>query len=167
MLWEKVPLVSVKSAFSLLFWHKILIPNFKCYWHEGLCMSRHTGSHKNCLNLLCEKYLNESHWPMRRIRLLECSISALMWCLMISWWIRHISIVSCKWIFITEAQARLASAQSPHVFSLYNIHTGRELQTRTCGRPNSLVGKTVCLCLTTSCIPLPQWFESRWRHASK
>ena len=29
-------------------------------------------SHKNSLNLLGEKYLNESHWPMHRIRLLEC-----------------------------------------------------------------------------------------------
>ena len=28
-------------------------------------------SHKNSLNLLGEKCLNESHWPMRRIRLLE------------------------------------------------------------------------------------------------
>ena len=36
-------------------------------------MSQHTGSHKNNLNLLGEKYLNESHWPMRRIRLLECT----------------------------------------------------------------------------------------------
>ena len=35
-------------------------------------MSQHTGSHKNSLNLLSEKYLNESHWPMCRIRLLEC-----------------------------------------------------------------------------------------------
>ena len=35
-------------------------------------MSQHTGSHKNSLNLLCEKYLNESHWLMHRIRLLEC-----------------------------------------------------------------------------------------------
>ena len=35
-------------------------------------MSQHTGSHKSSLNLLGEKYLNESHWPMRRIRLLEC-----------------------------------------------------------------------------------------------
>ena len=35
-------------------------------------MSQHKGSHKNSLNLLGEKYLNESHWPMRRIRLLEC-----------------------------------------------------------------------------------------------
>ena len=50
----------------------ILIPNIKCYCHEGLCMSQHTGSHKNSLNLLGEKYLNEPHWPMRRIRLLEC-----------------------------------------------------------------------------------------------
>ena len=65
---EKVPLVSVKSTFSLLFWHEILIPNFKCYCHEGLCMSLHT------LNLLGEKYLNESHWPMGQIRLLECTI---------------------------------------------------------------------------------------------
>ena len=64
-----MPLVSVKSTFSLLFWHKSLIPNFKCYCYEGLCMSQHTGSHKNSLNLLCEKYLNESHWPMRQIRL--------------------------------------------------------------------------------------------------
>ena len=69
-----MPLVSVKSTFSLLFWHKILIPNFKCYCHEGLCMSQHTCSHKNSLNLLGEKYLNESHWPMRRIRLLECNL---------------------------------------------------------------------------------------------
>ena len=29
------------------------------------------------------------------------------------------------------------------------------------------VGKTVCLCLTTSYIALPQGFESHWRHASK
>ena len=35
-------------------------------------MSQRTGSHKNCLNLLGEKYLNESHWPMHLIRLLEC-----------------------------------------------------------------------------------------------
>ena len=35
-------------------------------------MSQHTGSHKNKLNLLGEKYLNETHWPMHRIRLLEC-----------------------------------------------------------------------------------------------
>ena len=35
-------------------------------------MSQHTGSYKNSLNLLGEKYLNESHWPMHRIRLLEC-----------------------------------------------------------------------------------------------
>ena len=35
-------------------------------------MSQHTGSHKNSLNLLGEKYLNQSHWPMHRIRLLEC-----------------------------------------------------------------------------------------------
>ena len=35
-------------------------------------MSQHTGSHKNSLNLLGEKYLNESHWPMHQIRLLEC-----------------------------------------------------------------------------------------------
>ena len=35
-------------------------------------MSQHTGSYKNSLNLLGEKYLNESHWLMRRIRLLEC-----------------------------------------------------------------------------------------------
>ena len=34
--------------------------------------SQHTGSHRNSLNLLGEKYFNESHWPMRRIRLLEC-----------------------------------------------------------------------------------------------
>ena len=27
-------------------------------------MSQHTGSHKNSLNLLGEKCLNESHWPM-------------------------------------------------------------------------------------------------------
>ena len=35
-------------------------------------MSQKTGSHKSSLNLLGEKYLNESHWPMHRIRLLEC-----------------------------------------------------------------------------------------------
>ena len=35
------------------------------------------------------------------------------------------------------------------------------------GRPDSSVDKTVCLCLTTSYIPLPQGFESRWQHASK
>ena len=38
-------------------------------------MSQNTGSHKNSLNVLGEKYLNESHWPMRRIRLLECSLA--------------------------------------------------------------------------------------------
>ena len=38
-------------------------------------MSQHTGSHKNSLNLLGGKYLNESHWPMHRIRLLECTTS--------------------------------------------------------------------------------------------
>ena len=57
---------------TLLFWHKILITNFKRYFPKGLCMSQHTGSHKNSLNLLGEKYLNKSHWPMGRIRLLEC-----------------------------------------------------------------------------------------------
>ena len=67
----KGPLISVKSTFTLLFWHKILIPNFKRYCHEGLCMSQHTGSHKNSLTLLGEKYMNESQWPMHRIRLLE------------------------------------------------------------------------------------------------
>ena len=36
-------------------------------------MSQHTGSHKNSLNLFGEKYLNESHWLMHRIRLLECT----------------------------------------------------------------------------------------------
>ena len=40
-------------------------------------MSQHTGSHKNSLNLLGEKYLNESHWPMRRIRLLECKVETV------------------------------------------------------------------------------------------
>ena len=35
-------------------------------------MSQHTGSHKHSLNLLGEKYLKESNWPMHRIRLLEC-----------------------------------------------------------------------------------------------
>ena len=29
-------------------------------------------AHIKRLNLLGEKYLNESHWPMHRIRLLEC-----------------------------------------------------------------------------------------------
>ena len=67
-----MPLVSVKSTFTLLCGHTILIPNVKHYCHESLCMSQHTGSHKNSLNLLGEKYLNESHWPMHRIRLLEC-----------------------------------------------------------------------------------------------
>ena len=38
-------------------------------------MSQHTGLHKNSLNLMGEKYLNESHWPMRQIRLLECICS--------------------------------------------------------------------------------------------
>ena len=42
-------------------------------------MSQHTGSHKNSLNLLGEKYLNESHWPMRRIRLLECNGKEWQW----------------------------------------------------------------------------------------
>ena len=47
---------------------------------NGTVMSQHTGSlifyfysHKNSLNLLGEKCLNESRWPMRRIRLLECN----------------------------------------------------------------------------------------------
>ena len=35
-------------------------------------MSQHTGSHNNSLNLLGEKYLNELHWSMHRIMLLEC-----------------------------------------------------------------------------------------------
>ena len=35
-------------------------------------MSQHTGSHRNSLNLLGEKYSNESHWPMHRIWLTEC-----------------------------------------------------------------------------------------------
>ena len=35
-------------------------------------MSQYTGLHKNSLNLLGEKYLNESYWPMNRITLLEC-----------------------------------------------------------------------------------------------
>ena len=35
-------------------------------------MPQHTGSHKNSLNLLGEKYLKESQWPMHRIKLLEC-----------------------------------------------------------------------------------------------
>ena len=35
-------------------------------------MSQHTDSHKNSLNMLGEKYLNESYWPMHRIRILEC-----------------------------------------------------------------------------------------------
>ena len=61
-----------ETMFTLLFWHKILIPNFKRYCHEGLCMSQHTGSQKNNLNLLGEKYLKESHWPMHGIGLLEC-----------------------------------------------------------------------------------------------
>ena len=39
-------------------------------------MSQHTGSQRNSLNLLGEKYLSESHWPMRRIRLLECISSS-------------------------------------------------------------------------------------------
>ena len=65
-----MPLVSVKSTFTL-FWHKILIPNFKRHCHEGLCMSQQIGSHKNSLNSLGEKYLNESHWPMHRIRYLS------------------------------------------------------------------------------------------------
>ena len=29
--------------FTLLFGHKIQIPNFKRYCHEGLCMSQHTA----------------------------------------------------------------------------------------------------------------------------
>ena len=41
-------------------------------------MSQHTGSHKNSLNLLVEKYLNESHWPMRGIRLLECIYNTIL-----------------------------------------------------------------------------------------
>ena len=35
-------------------------------------MSQHTGSHKNSLKFLGEKYSNESQLPMRRIGLLEC-----------------------------------------------------------------------------------------------
>ena len=35
------------------------------------------------------------------------------------------------------------------------------------GRPDSSVGKMVYLCVTTSYIPPPQGFVSRWRHASK
>ena len=36
-------------------------------------MSQHTGSHKNSLVYIGKNYLNESHWPMRRIRLFECT----------------------------------------------------------------------------------------------
>ena len=36
-------------------------------------MSQHKGSHKNSLDYIGENYLNGSHWPMRRIRLLECT----------------------------------------------------------------------------------------------
>ena len=32
---------------------------------------------------------------------------------------------------------------------------------------DSSVGKTVCLCLKTSYIPLPRGFKSCWQHASK
>ena len=38
-------------------------------------MSQHTGSHKNSLNFLGEKYLIESHWLMRQIGLLECNLA--------------------------------------------------------------------------------------------
>ena len=38
-------------------------------------MSQHKDSHKNSLNFLGEKYLNDSHWPMGRIKLLEYIIS--------------------------------------------------------------------------------------------
>ena len=41
-------------------------------------MSQHTGSHENSLNLLGEKFLDESHWPMHRIRLLEITICFLL-----------------------------------------------------------------------------------------
>ena len=40
-------------------------------------MSQHTGSHKNSLDYIGEHYLNGSQWPMRRIRLLECSFALL------------------------------------------------------------------------------------------
>ena len=35
-------------------------------------MSQHTDSHKKQFKLRGEKYLNELHWPMHRIRLHEC-----------------------------------------------------------------------------------------------
>ena len=82
----------MKSTFSLLFWHKILIPNLKCYCHEGLCMSQHTGSHKNSINLLGEKYLNGSHWPMRQIRLLECNSAC--WGILHNRYCLHLSFFS-------------------------------------------------------------------------
>ena len=59
-------------GFSEINVYLIILTNFKRYRHEGLCMSQHTGSYENSLNLLGEKCLNESHWPMHRIRLLEC-----------------------------------------------------------------------------------------------
>ena len=37
----------------------------------------------------------------------------------------------------------------------------------TLGRPDSSVGKSDCLCLTTSYISLPHGFELRWQYASK
>ena len=89
--------------FSLLFWHKILIPSFKCYCHEGLCMSQNTGSHKNSLNLLGEKYLNESHWSICRIRLLECSIT---WSASQD---QLCSIHSYTWSFIERGRSLLAT----------------------------------------------------------
>ena len=116
-----MPLVSVKSTFTLLFGHKILIPNVKRYCHEGLCMSQHIGSHKNSLNLLGEKYLNESHWPMHRIRLLECRayFIELPSTFIMHSFIRKTSLV--PFILVQETAVKLLINSSLHSMQNYFI----------------------------------------------
>ena len=74
-------------------------------------MSQHTGSHKNNLNFLGEKYLNESHWPMRRIKLVECMLCDVD--------LAHISLTSHFWDIGKQCRPRsdaqnAASDQGPH-----------------------------------------------------
>ena len=70
-------------------------------------MSQHTGSHKNSLNLLGEKYLNESHWPMHRISLLECTSCQYQLCMQ-----SFITIVHSVWPFSLFQNLELGTAST-------------------------------------------------------
>ena len=84
-------------------------------------MYQHTGSHKNSLNLLGEKYLNESYWPMHRIRLLECRayfIELPSTCKMQSF-IRKTSLF--PFILVQETAVKLLINSSLHSMQNYSI----------------------------------------------